>query len=93
MKKVENGKELNNLKFRSIIFIIVFLFICGAISFGLNAYVKTVNDGVLEMKDSGHGVFTYYSSIICYMIIYKDRKVFGPMFNISRYEPFFDKMK
>lgn len=82
------------MKLRSITFVVMFLVICGAISFGLNAYVKTVNDGVIEMKDSGHGIFKYYSSIICYMIVYKDRKIYDPkIFKLGPYQSFFNKMK
>lgn len=63
----------------------MFFILYGAISFGLNAYIEIANKGVLEMKDSGYEIFTYYSSIVTYMLAYKDRKIYGPAFKLTNY--------
>lgn len=38
-------------------------------------------------------IFTYYSSIITYVLAFKDRNIHGALFNLSRYDKYVNKIK
>ena len=51
VKKVENGRDLTNLKIKSVIFLVVFLLVFGLSSVGLNLYIDLINKELNEFED------------------------------------------
>lgn len=75
VKKVENGKQLRNLKLKSVGLVIIFLVLYGLATFALNLYISIMNKGVVEFKQTGYEVFTYYSTVNMFMLAYKDKNI------------------
>lgn len=92
VKKVENGKELENLKFRSIIYVVIFLILYGMASFGLNMYTSLINKQIIAFKDTGHDIFQYYSAINIYYLSMKDKSISQSKYDPSRYAAYQDKI-
>jgi hypothetical protein len=77
VKKVEKGKELTNLKFKSIACVIVFLILYGASAFGFNLYTSIINKSIANYKDIGVSIFQYYSALNIYVLSMKDKAIYG----------------
>ena len=73
VKKVENGRDLTNLKVKSIVLLTVFLLTFGLSSFGLNLYISLINQQVKKFEADGYKIFSFYSIPNIQMLLLKDR--------------------
>ena len=86
VKKVIVGKELRNIKIKSIVLVIVFLVIYGTTSFALNIHISDATFKVKKFEEAGYEIFQYYSVMQIYSVAMKERRLFEDEFRLSRYE-------
>lgn len=92
VKKVVIGKELTNLKIKSIVFVVVFLFLYGMTSLGLSMYTSIINKQIIEYKSTGNEIFQYYSAINIEYISMKERAIKREAFNYEPYRLYADRL-
>ena len=86
VKKVIVGKELRNIKIKSIVLVVVFLIIYGTTSFALNIHISDATYKVKKFEEAGYEIFQYYSVMQIYFVAMKERHLFEDNFQLSRYE-------